>query len=121
MPEIRSGVLGEEYAANYLVKKGYRIRERNFHCRMGEIDIIAQDGECIVIVEVKTRKSIACGRPAEFVTLKKQEKLKKTAMTYLIDIGEDNPQLRFDVIEVLYEMYHGRFLINGVNHIENAF
>lgn len=121
MKEIKSGPLGEEYAANYLLKKGYKICERNFRCRTGEIDIIAMDKSCLVFTEVKTRKSDICGRPAEFVTAKKQEKLRKAAFAYINNINEDEPEMRFDVIEVFYEIYRGEFFIRKVNHIENAF
>ncbi len=118
MPEINSGVLGEKSAELYLKRKGYKIEARNYRCKYGELDIVARDGSCIVITEVKTRKSHAYGAPAEFVTLKKQEKLRRAAMDY---VGYEETEMRFDVIEVTYEMYHGRFLIKEINHIENAF
>ena len=118
MPKINSGVLGEQSAAVYLERKGFKIEEKNFRCKYGELDIVARDGSCIVVAEVKTRNSYAYGYPAEFVTPKKQERLRRAAMEY---VGYKEVEMRFDVIEVTYEMYHGRFLIKEVNHIENAF
>lgn len=118
MPVIDSGALGEMSAEVYLKRKGYCIEARNYRCKYGELDIVARDGSCIVIAEVKTRKSHAYGTPAEFVTLKKQERLRRAAMDYL---NYKETEMRFDVIEVTYEMYHGRLLIKEINHIENAF
>ena len=118
MPELNSGAIGEQIAAIYLERKGFKIEEKNFSCKYGELDIVARDKDCIVIAEVKTRKSYAYGYPAEFVTPKKQERLRRAAMEY---IGYKEVEMRFDVIEVTYEMYHGRFLIKEINHIENAF
>ena len=67
------GNLGEDYAVKILKKNKYSILERNFTIRGGEIDIIAKDGEYLVFVEVKMRKTTDFGRPSEFVGLKKQE------------------------------------------------
>ncbi|MDO5397083.1 MAG: YraN family protein [bacterium] len=118
MPEINSGALGERSAEAYLKRKGYEVEARNYRCKYGELDIVARDGSCIVIAEVKTRKSHAYGTPAEFVTPKKQERLRCAAMDY---VGYKETEMRFDVIEITYEMYHGRFLVKEINHIENAF
>lgn len=110
---MNSGKIGEDRATEYLKNKGYEILERNFHSRFGEVDIIARIGECIVFLEVKTRKSIAYGRPSEFVTPKKIEKIIKTAMIYL---ENREVEMRFDVVEV--------YIKNGyseIEHIENAF
>lgn len=110
---MNSGKIGEDRAVEYLKNKGYEILQRNFHSRFGEIDIIAQLKECIVFLEVKTRKSTVYGRPCEFVTPKKMEKIIKTAMIYL---GNRDVEMRFDVIEV--------YMNNGIceiEHIENAF
>ena len=71
------GLKGEDIAAKYLEKHKYKVIERNFACRFGEIDIIAQDGKFIVFIEVKRRKSLKFGRPCEAVDLKKQQTRKK--------------------------------------------
>lgn len=96
------GASYEEQAARYLEKQGYRILERNFFSRYGEIDLIAKDGDTLVFIEVKYRSSIAAGDPAEAVTEKKQGRIRKTAQYYLCRhrISEDIP-CRFDVAAVL--------------------
>lgn len=83
MKTTELGKIGEEFAANLLELQGYRILERNFRCRMGEIDLIAEkDGE-ISFVEVKTRRSARFGRPAEAVSPEKQRRMRKAAEFYL--------------------------------------
>ena len=95
------GALGERLAAKYLEKKGYRILERNFRCRMGEIDLIALRGSDLVFTEVKLRKDASHGEAREFVTASKQRKLLMTAEYYLsARPWAQEPQARFDVIEV---------------------
>lgn len=118
MKNNASGTAGENAAANYLLSRGYKISERNFRCRYGEIDIIAEKDGCIVFAEVKTRKTDAFGRPAEFVNMAKREKIRKTALVYT---GDPDVRMRFDVIEILYEERFGEFWIKKINHIENAF
>lgn len=109
---MNSGKLGEDLVCVFLEKKGYNILERNFHSRWGEIDIIAKDGDAVVFVEVKTRKSSAFGAPAEYVTLAKKKKIIKTAFIYL---NGEECEMRFDVAEVFYGTE------NRINYIENAF
>ncbi len=117
-----SGVLGEDVAAYYLADKGYVIRTRNYSCRFGEIDIIAEQGNYLCFVEVKTRGDRAFGQPAEWVTTEKQRKLIKTANYYIAvhgkEIRERNLQPRFDCIEVFLD--HQRLPCNLTN-IKNAF
>ena len=96
------GACFEELAARYLEKQGYSILERNFSSRYGEIDLIAKDKDTIVFVEVKYRSSISAGDPAEAITARKQERIRKTAQYYLCrhQISENVP-CRFDVAAVL--------------------
>ena len=108
-----AGREGEAKAAEYLRKKRYRIIGANYHCRFGELDLIAQKRELVVFVEVKLRKNDHFGAAAEAVTLRKQEKLRKAAMSWMAAAGCEAPA-RFDVIEIYTET--GR-----INHIENAF
>lgn len=112
------GRIGEEAAANYLTRKGYIIKERNFRLTVGEIDIIAlaSDG-CTVFVEVKTRKNADYGCAAEFVDKNKQQRLIKTAQLYC----DSDIYMRFDIIEVYYEARNNMVYITEINHIENAF
>lgn len=112
------GNFGESVAAEFLEKKNIRVIKRNYHCRAGEIDIIAKDGDCIVFCEVKTRVGSEFGTPAEFVDFRKQEKIMKTALYYTM---RDDIEMRFDVIEVFYTQKGDVPVVTKVNHIENAF
>ena len=106
------GKIGEKKAGEFLKKKGYKILETNYKTHVGEIDIIAQDGEYTVFVEVKTRSSNEYGAPSEAVNGKKREKYKKVASEYLIKTKNTESAARFDVIEIE----------NGeINHIIDAF
>ena len=75
MNNIALGIYGEKLALKYLKKQKYKILEKNFRCALGEIDIVAKDGEFLVFVEVKTRSSNAFGEPMEAVDFYKQRKL----------------------------------------------
>lgn len=66
-------------AAEELTRQGYRIIERNFRCRYGEIDLIAEDANDLIFIEVKTRRGDAYGLPEEAVTLRKQQKIVQVA------------------------------------------
>lgn len=91
----------EKIAAAYLEQQGYEILERNFRCRIGEIDLIGRDGNCIVFVEVKYRSSLKKGYPAEAVTKSKQRIIYRVAAWYMKshDFSE-NTCCRFDVVSV---------------------
>mgnify|MGYP000862664561 FL=1 len=94
------GGQGENCAAAYLRKKGYRILEQNYSTRSGEIDIIAENGETLVFVEVKTRSSLRYGTPAEAVNFRKRNKIIQTASWYLRQRHMEYRPCRFDVIEI---------------------
>lgn len=96
----KRGNRGENAVAGYLRRRGYRILERQYRCRYGEIDLIARslDGT-LCFVEVKTRSTSRFSRPCEAVTAAKQHKLRTTAQFYLAHLGEECP-CRFDVAEV---------------------
>lgn len=96
------GDVGEEMAARYLVNNGYRIVQRNYRTRYGEIDIIARDGLCLVFVEVKKKNSVRFGFPAEMVTAQKQKKLISMAESYLYGLNYRG-RWRIDVIGILGE------------------
>ena len=83
MKRTELGTLGEKLAKNFLKKKGYRIRETNFRCREGEIDIVAQKKGYLVFVEVRAKTGSGFGSPEESVTFAKKEKLIATALSYL--------------------------------------
>lgn len=113
---LRLGKKGEDAAAMYLRLKGYRILQRNFHSRYGEIDIIAFKNETVVFVEVKTRGKHPIDTPASAVDIFKQKKIIKTAYFYIMNKQLDDVDMRFDVIEVRVCGFGCK-----INHIENAF
>jgi putative endonuclease len=98
------GAYGERLAARYLVESGMRILDRNWRCDQGEIDIVAMDGACLVIVEVKTRRTLAYGSPVEAVTAVKAARLRRLAGCWLAEhrsLVDSAADLRIDVIGVL--------------------
>ena len=113
----REGIWGEAEVANYLRRHGYTLLAHSYRCRFGEIDLIAQKGKILCMVEVKTRTNLTCGLPREYVTAAKQEKLRKTAAMYLAVHELDCP-VRFDVAEVYTDVEH---TYARVNYLENAF
>jgi putative endonuclease len=117
MVDTRSrGTEGEDLAVAYLEGLGYRIHKRNYRFGRGEIDIVAQDGETLVFIEVKARRSNSFGDPEEAVTLRKRRQIRKIAHGYLFERRIDDRECRFDVIAVGYES--GKPVLR---HIEQAF
>ena len=113
------GQWGEGQACRFLKRKGYRIVERNFRCRGGELDIVAEKGDTLCFVEVKSRRSTLLGRPAEAVTTQKQRRMRSAAAFYLQKNAgrvSSELQLRMDVVEVL-RLGETTY----IQHIENAF
>lgn len=94
------GKFGEDRVAEYLQENGYKILDRNFNCKMGEIDIIALDKEEIVFIEIKTRMNNSYGLPSEAVNKQKLKHIYKTAQYYLYIRNLENENTRIDVIEV---------------------
>ena len=95
------GDKGEELAAKTLKKRGYRIIERNFSVRgVGELDIIAQDGDCLCFVEVRLRSNTEFGTPAQTVNAEKRRRLVRTAQIYIEARRPGNVTMRFDIAEV---------------------
>jgi len=97
----RLGERGEDAASAYLERSGLTVVERNWRCPSGEIDIIALDGDVLVLCEVKTRKGVGKGTPEEAITPAKQKRYKRLAATYLQAQGLDPVEVRFDVITLL--------------------
>ncbi len=112
---MKLGQRGEDLAAAYLQKKGYKIIQRNFKTLIGEIDIIARDRDVLVFIEVKTRESLEYGHPFESVNKNKKRKIANVAMLYLKRL-KDIPPCRFDVVSVYYEQGRAEF-----NLIQDAF
>jgi putative endonuclease len=111
------GRRAEERAARYLSRHGYRIRDRSFRTRVGEIDLIAEQGDCLVFVEVRFRSRDDFGGPEESVTPQKQRRIARTALLYLQRKGLMDRVCRFDVVAVRPES-SGKL---SVRHIPNAF
>ena len=112
------GNRGEKYAVNYLKKHKYKILERNYNVRVGEIDIIAESKDKIAFVEVKTRHANSLTKPFEAVDLRKQRRIIKAAMLYLAK-NETEKFCSFDVCEVIVDSSNLKLI--SINYIENAF
>ena len=95
------GRRGEELALRFLKKSGYKIIERNYVCKMGEMDIIAQEKDTLVFVEVKTRTSMDFGPPQLAVNPTKQMQLSKVALNFLKEKRLEDVKARFDVIAIV--------------------
>jgi putative endonuclease len=100
-PKDALGRQGEQLAAEYLLRAGFRILERNFRCADGEIDIVAADRRDLVACEVKTRSDVRFGTPAEAVTRQKLRRLRRLAAIWASSQGWFYDQLRVDVVGVL--------------------
>ena len=120
MKKRELGAWGERSVSAYLERKGYRVLERNFRCRMGEIDLIVQKDDILAFVEVKLRRNALHGEARGFVTWAKKQKLRTTASWYLMSHpGAEEQRLRFDVAEVYApEGAEGPVTIR---YLENAF
>lgn len=112
MNNRQSGIEGENAAVEYLQNQGYKILRRNFSVKVGEIDIIALDGNTLVFIEVKSRENLRFGHPIESIGYKKVRSIIKTAQWYMLAEKKQNSSCRFDVIEVLR---------GQINHVKNAF
>ncbi|MDZ4178910.1 MAG: YraN family protein [Coriobacteriia bacterium] len=95
------GQRGEDAASAYLERVGMSIVERNWRDKAGEIDVVALDGETLVFVEVKTRRSASAGTPEESVSPTKQKRLTRLARIYVDRAGLTECEIRFDVIAIL--------------------
>ena len=103
----------ELFAAEFLKKQGLDIIQMNFRCKIGEIDIIAKDKDCLVFCEVKYRKNENFGDPLSAVDLKKQRKITQTARYYMLSNNiSDNSNVRFDVVGILGDK---------ITYVRNAF
>ena len=109
------GKNGEDIATEYLMKNNYKVIERNFYCKSGEIDIIALKNNYIVFIEVKSRSNDKYGLPSEAVTKSKLEHLYKTARYYLYTRNLQDEFVRFDVIEVYFK--NSEYKVNHIMQI----
>jgi len=107
------GASGEEIAAKYLIKKGFKILEKNYNTRLGEIDIIALDKKTVVFIEVKTATQKGFGDPINWVPPRKQVRIIRTSQVYMKNHGTTETLMRFDVVAIDADM--------RVNHVRDAF
>jgi putative endonuclease len=110
------GRSGEQRAVRYLKKSGYQILETNYRNRIGEIDIIAKEGDTLVFVEVKTRNLRFFVHPKEAVTRKKQLKICRVAQYWLKSNQKTGARARFDVVAILSDRH-----THEIELIKNAF
>ena len=110
------GNQAETQACRYLQKQGLTLIERNFNCKLGEIDLIMQDGEYVVFIEVRYRSDRGYGSAADSVTRQKQNKLIRTALYYLQNRALNNRASRFDIIAI-----HPGKKNPDIDWIKNAF
>ena len=103
MQKKELGKKGEELALRFLKKKGYRIIEKNYVCKMGEMDIIGKEKDTLVFIEVKTRTSTEFGPPQLAVHSSKQRQLSKVALNYLNEKRLNDVKARFDVVAIVLE------------------
>ena len=109
------GKIGEDEAAKYLEQNGYKILDRNFKCKIGEIDIIALEKEEIVFIEIKTRINKKYGLACEAVTKQKLKHIYKTAGYYLYTRNMLYERCRIDVIEVYLQK--SKIIINHLKQV----
>src|SRR4026207_2560061 len=95
---IEVGATGEDRAADYLVRQGYKIVERNYRSKLGELDVIARDGGVLVFVEVRSRRSAEFGNALDAVNWHKRKKVTRVAMNYLAYRKPRFDEARFDVV-----------------------
>ena len=112
------GKRGEDLAADWLARNGYTLLARNWRCPYGELDLIAELGDEVIGVEVKTRTGDAMGAPEEAVTPAKQRKLLLTLQSYLMERGAEQRPYRLDVIAVRLATDGGRA---DIRHYPAAF
>lgn len=113
----RLGAAGEQLAAEFLAERGYVLLARNWRGgATGEIDLVAQDGSCLVIVEVRTRRGESFGTPEESVTSRKQARLAALTEAYMIETGWAGP-VRIDVVAI-HLAANGQLL--NISHLRDA-
>ncbi|RLD29298.1 MAG: YraN family protein [Bacteroidetes bacterium] len=109
------GKKGEQLAVDFLIKKGYTIKKRNYRFQKAEVDIIAKLKDTLAIVEVKTRSTVDFGNPQDFVKPKQIQRLVKAVDEYVI-VNKLDVEVRFDIIAIVKQ---GRSF--NIEHLENAF
>lgn len=112
------GSFGEALARDYLISKGYKILNMNFRNKFGEIDIICKKNNLLIFCEIKSRYSNSFGSPIESITCYKQKQIIKLSELYLISKKYYNFNVRYDIIEVIFNTITSSHIIN---HVQDAF
>jgi putative endonuclease len=113
----RVGQAGEAAALNHLKEQGFRILARDWRSRIGQIDIVAEDGDTLVLVEVKARRGTGFGLPQEAVDARKQRKLRMLLEVYRSQTHRQKQRCRIDVIGLLLD---DKLAVSSVEHIRDA-
>ena len=112
------GSFGEALASDFLISKGYKILNMNFRNKFGEIDIICKKNNLLIFCEIKSRYSNSFGSPIESITCYKQKQIIKLSELYLISKKYYNFNVRYDIIEVIFNTITSSHIIN---HVQDAF
>ena len=112
------GSFGEALARDYLISKGYKILNMNFRNKFGEIDIICKKNNLLIFCEIKSRYSNSFGSPIESITCYKQKQIIKLSELYLISKKYYNFNVRYDIIEVIFNTITSSHIIK---HVQDAF
>ena len=112
------GAKGEKLAVKFLKRKGYKIVQRNYTCKLGEIDIVARQDGTVIFVEVKTRRTQEFGPPQSAITAAKKKQISRVALWYVKEKKFMDQSCRFDVIGITFSPESRK---PRVEHIENAF
>ncbi|MFA5069092.1 MAG: YraN family protein [Candidatus Omnitrophota bacterium] len=120
MDRLSLGKASEDIAVKYLRRRHFKIIGRNYHCRVGELDIIARYGAILVFVEVRSTRENSSIDPMDSITSLKIERLKTLARIWLMNKGIDNAPIRFDAIGIIHNnrVFGPRCVIK---HIQDAF
>ncbi|MCG6880225.1 MAG: YraN family protein [Deltaproteobacteria bacterium] len=113
---LELGKRGEALALEEITRLGYKSIVKNYRCRLGEVDLVARDGDVLVFIEIKTRKGRSIGFAKEAVNLRKQKQLSKVALNYMKQNNCNDVSARFDVVAVAMESGYPRIEV-----IKNAF
>jgi len=117
MKRQATGNLGEKLAAEFLKKKGYHVLQTNYRCPEGEVDIVARWQDCLVFVEVRTKRSREFGSPEESITPVKMAKLRRVAAHYQQTHSDLSASWRIDVMAIEMDMQNRP---RRIEQIENA-
>ncbi len=118
-PRARLGSWGEKLAGRFLQEQGYGILATNYRCAHGEVDIVAQEGEELVFVEVRTRRDGMYGVPEESLTQRKLQRLLATCQHYVQQQAQEDTAWRVDLISVYLEQGRSRQL-KRISHLRHA-